>query len=98
MSGRSQIKNRSGHHRTASLDLDAVAAPLVALHVTPHAEGLAATGLGALEGLLASVGVAVDAQAAGSAEGLVASLADVPVLALGKELARCRVQVVVVLP
>jgi hypothetical protein len=75
-----------------------VAASLVTLHVAPHAEGLAAAGLRALEGLLAGVGVAVDAKAAGSAEGLVARLADVPVLALGEELARCRVEVVVVLP
>lgn len=32
------------------------------LHVAPHAEGLAAAGMRALEGLLARVRVAVDAQ------------------------------------
>jgi hypothetical protein len=36
---------RLGHHRPASLHLDAVAASLVTLHVTPHTESLATTGL-----------------------------------------------------
>lgn len=42
-----------------------VASPLVALHVAAYAEGLAAAGMWALEGLLARVGVAVDTQRAG---------------------------------
>jgi hypothetical protein len=61
-----------------------VATTLVPLHVAAHAEGLAATGERALEGLLARVRVAVDPQRAGPREGLVARLANVPVLALGK--------------
>lgn len=42
-----------------------VAAALVPLHVAADAEGLAAAGEGALEGLLARVRVAVDPQRAG---------------------------------
>ena len=61
-----------------------VAAALVALHVAADGKGLAATRVRALEGLLASVGVTVDPQGAGPGEGLVASLADVPVLGLGE--------------
>ena len=75
-----------------------VAAALVALHVAPDAEGLAAAGERALEGLLARVGVAVDAQRAGPREGLVAGLADVAVLALREGRRRRGGDVVVVLP
>jgi hypothetical protein len=52
------------------------------LHVAPNAEGLAATGVRALEGLLSRVRVAVDTQARGAREGFVAGLADVAVLRL----------------
>jgi hypothetical protein len=75
-----------------------VAAPLVALHVAANTEGLAAPGVRALEGLLAGVRVAVDSQAARTAECLVAGLADVAVLALRVRRAVGRVEVVVVLP
>lgn len=57
-----------------------MATALVALHVTADRECLAAPGVRALEWLLASVGVAVDAERAGPGEGLVARLADVPIL------------------
>ena len=75
-----------------------VAAPLVALHVASDAERLAAAGVRALEGLLARVGVAVDAERARAGEGLVAGLADVTVLALREGSRRRRRDVVVVLP
>ena len=75
-----------------------VAAALVALHVAADAEGLAAPGERALEGLLARVRVAVDAQRAGPREGLVARLADVAVLALRERRRRRGRDVVVVLP
>ena len=75
-----------------------MATPLVTLHVATHAEGLAAPGVRALEGLLAGMGVAVDAQGAGPREGLVAGLADVPVLRLRERGGRGRRDVVVVLP
>lgn len=74
-----------------------MASPLVALHVTPDAESLAAASLRALEGLLTSVRVAMDAEAAGTAEGLVTGLADVAVLALGVEAGR-GLQIMVMLP
>lgn len=45
--------------------LEVVAATLVALHVAPDAEGLAAARVWALEGLLAGVRVAVNTQRAG---------------------------------
>lgn len=70
----------------------------MALHVTSYAKGLATAGLGALERLLASVRVAVDAETARPAESLVAGLADVAILALWEQVARGRVEVVVVLP
>jgi hypothetical protein len=54
------------------------------LHVASDAESLAAAGVRALEGLLASVRVAMDAQRARAREGLVASLADIAVLRLGE--------------
>jgi len=77
------MQGRLGRHDgLCRLDLDAVAAPLVTLHVAAYAEGLAAAGLGALEGLLSRVGVAVNAETARTAESLVAGLADVPILAL----------------
>ena len=75
-----------------------VAAALVSLHVAADAKGFAAAGVRALEGLLARVGVAVDAEPAGPGEGLVAGLADVPVLALGEGRRRRGRDVVVVLP
>jgi hypothetical protein len=59
-----------------------VAATLVPLHIAPHAKRLAATGKGAFERFFSRVGVAVDPERAGTGEGLVASRADVPVLAL----------------
>jgi len=59
-----------------------VATPLVTLHVASDAEGFSATRVWALEGLLARVRMAVDPQRAGAREGLVARLADVPVLGL----------------
>jgi hypothetical protein len=75
-----------------------VAATLVTLHVAADAEGLAAARVRALEGLLAGVAVAVDAQGTGTGEGLVASRADVAVLALGEAGSSRRRDVVVVLP
>jgi hypothetical protein len=59
-----------------------MAASLVTLHIAAHGEGLSAAGVGAAEGLLACVGVRVDAQAGGSREGLVACAADVAVVVL----------------
>ena len=59
-----------------------MATTLVAFHVAPDAEGLATTGDWALEGFLASVGMAVDAKRTGTREGLVARLADVSILTL----------------
>lgn len=71
---------------------------LVSLHVAANAECFAAPRLRALVRLLASVTVAVDAQAAWARECLVAGRANVPVLRLWKcRLAR-RAHVVVVLP
>ena len=59
-----------------------VAAPLVALHVAAHGERLPTAGVGAAEGLLARVGVGVDAQRGRAREGLVAGAADVAVVVL----------------
>lgn len=84
--------------QTRAVAVKVVAAPLVTLHVAPDAEGLAAAGVGALEGLLAGVGVAVDPEGAGPREGLVAGLADVPVLRLREGGGRGGRDVVVVLP
>ncbi len=61
-----------------------MAATLVPFHVAPYTEGFAAAREGALERLLARVGVAVDPEGAGPRKGLVARLAYVPVLALGE--------------
>ena len=47
--------------------------PFMPLHVAPYAKRLATAGVGTLERLLPAVRVAVDAEAARSAEGLVAS-------------------------
>lgn len=75
-----------------------MAASLVSLHVASNTERLAASSVRALEGLLTSVRVAVDAQAAGPAEGLITSLADVSILG-GREWDPVgRVEIVVVLP
>lgn len=68
--------------RRRAATVKVVATALVPLHVATDAEGLLASGVGALERLLARVGVAVDAQGAGPREGLVARLADVAVLRL----------------
>lgn len=78
--------------------LKVVAATLVSLHVAPHAEGLAAAGVRALEWLLSSVRVAVDPERAGARKGLVARLADVAILRLRERSRRGRRDVVVVLP
>lgn len=51
----------SAETRTA-VAIKAVASSFMPLHVAPHAEGLATAGMWALEGLLAGVGVAVNAQ------------------------------------
>lgn len=75
---------------------DSVATPLVSLHVAANAKGLATAGVGALEGLFASVRVAVDSEAAWPTESLVASRADVAILALGEQGHLRRVKVVVV--
>ena len=75
-----------------------MATSLVPLHVAANTEGLAASRVRALEGLLARVRVAVDSQRAGSRESLVASLADVSVLRLGEGSRRGGGDVVVVLP
>jgi hypothetical protein len=68
----------------------------MSLHVAADAEGLAASRVRALERLLSRVRVAVDSEAAGAAEGLVACLADVAILALRERAAMRRVHVVVV--
>ena len=86
----------SSNHR--SVELEAVAAPLVTLHVAAYTESLAATGMRALERLLSGVGVAVDPETAGSAEGLVASRADISILALWESGSTSWVKVVVMLP
>lgn len=86
------------HDRASGVDLNTMAAPFVTLHVAAHAEGFATTGLRALERLLPGVRVAVDAQAAGAAESLVASRADVAVLSLRVEVTGSRVEVVVMRP
>lgn len=59
-----------------------MAATLMALHVAANTEGFAASLMRALEGLLAGVGVRVDAQAGGPRESLVTGLADIAVLGL----------------
>lgn len=70
----------------------------MSLHVTSYTEGFAATGVGALEGLLAGVRMAVNAQGARPRESLVACLADVAILGLRERCGRRRGNVVVVLP
>lgn len=61
-----------------------MAPSLMPFHVASHTEGLAAPRLRALVWLLASVAMAMDAQAAWPREGFVASRADVAVLGLRK--------------
>lgn len=68
---------RRGRRRTTG-----VTTPLVALHVAAHREGLSAAGVRAAEGLLARVGVGVDAQRGRAGESLVAGAADVAVVVL----------------
>lgn len=75
-----------------------MAAPLMALHVTPHRERLPAASVGAPEGLLARVAVRMDAQTGGPRESLVASAADVPVMVLLVGSRVGRREIVVVLP
>lgn len=75
-----------------------MAASLVTLHVAAYTESLTATGMWALERLLSSVRVAVDPETAGSAEGLVASRADISILALRESGSTSWVKVVVMLP
>jgi hypothetical protein len=72
--------------------------PLMSLHITPDAEGLATPRMRTLEWLLARMAVAVDPQAAGTGKCLVAGLADVSVLRLREARLRRRRDVVVVLP
>jgi hypothetical protein len=50
-----------------------VTSSFMSFHIASHTEGLAAPRLWALVGLFASMAMAVDAQAAGSREGFVAS-------------------------
>lgn len=69
-------------HWPAPHGVDAMAAPFMTLHVATHAKGLATSRVRALVRLLARVGMAVDPQAAGPAEGLVARRAQILVLAL----------------
>lgn len=75
-----------------------MAATLVALHVAAHGEGLAAAGVCAAEGLLARVGVGVDAEGGGARESLVAGAADIPVMVLLVRGGAGRREVVVMLP
>jgi hypothetical protein len=91
-----EINPSSSNHR--SIELEAVAAPLVTLHVAAYAKSLTAAGMWALERFLSGVGVAVDPETAGSAEGLVASRTDISILALWKSCSTGWVEVVVMLP
>jgi len=59
-----------------------MAATLVPLHVAAHTERLPASNVRAFERLLARVRVNVNPEAARSAEGLVASGANIAILAL----------------
>lgn len=75
-----------------------VAAPLMTLHVTPYAESLAASCVGATEGLLAGVAVGVDAEAGGPGEGLVAGATDISIMVLLESPGGRRGEVVMMLP
>lgn len=75
-----------------------VATPFVTLHVTPYTEGLAASCVGATEGLLAGVAVRVDAEAGRTGEGLVAGATDVSVVVLLERSGGGRGEVVMMLP
>lgn len=57
-----------------------MAASFMPLHVTPDTERLPTSRMRTLERLLTRVRMAVDLQAAGSAESLVAGLTDVAIL------------------
>jgi predicted secreted Zn-dependent protease len=59
-----------------------VAATLMSLHVAPDAEGLAASGVRALERFLSGMRVAVDPERTRTRERLVARLTDVTILRL----------------
>lgn len=73
-------------------------ATLVTLHVAANTEGLATSGVRALERLLASVGVAVDAQRAWAGKCFVAGLAYIAVLRLREGRGGRWRDIVVVLP
>lgn len=83
------------HHRDSP---PGMAAALMALHVAPHTEGFAASGMCAPEWLFAGVAVAMDAQTRGPRERLVAGAADISVVVLLVGCVRGRREVVVVLP
>lgn len=59
-----------------------MAATLMALHVAADGESLTAASMGTAEGLLASVGVGVDAQGRRARESLVAGTANIAVVVL----------------
>lgn len=75
-----------------------MAAALVSLHVASHAKSFTASDVGALERLLAGVTVTVNAQTAGSREGLVASRAHVSVRRLRESRLAACADIVVMLP
>lgn len=68
----------------------AMAASFVPFHVTPYAEGFPAAGVGTFEGFLPRMRMAVYAQARGSRESFVASLANVTILRLPRKSCRGR--------
>lgn len=68
------------------------------LHIAAYAEGFSTPGVRALERLLSSVGVAMDSKTARSTECLVASRANVAILALRESGSARWVKVVMVLP
>lgn len=75
-----------------------VAATLMALHIAADGESLTAASMCTAEGLLASVGVGVDAQRRRARESLVAGTADIAVMVLLVRGCGGRREVVVVLP
>lgn len=82
--------------RRAHQPLNSPATPaLVPLHVAPHAERLAAAGVRAAERFFARVRVAVDLEARGPREDLVARLADIALPRLRVRRVRRRPDVVV---
>lgn len=85
------VGKQSCQNRRTCLDLDAVAAPLMTLHVASYTKGLATASLRALERLLTGVRVAMNAETARPAESLVASLADIAIRALREQVTRSRI-------